>query len=156
MRSSTKSLNGTSILMSFAEDLLRDGQQEKAANVYYTLLQVCEDKSQQPELLKNFILCWAGHMDDQEDYSLEKLMPFVENQTFFTWGEIVDIMYQAGLEKGLILNLCEQLINREDPNRDLWTSQKEVLIKYIEIRCGDIEEQQVSDSHTFDQKSEMM
>lgn len=142
--------------MSFAEDLLRDGQQEKAANVYYTLLQVCEDKSQQPELLKNFILCWAGHMDDQEDYSLEKLMPFVENQTFFTWGEIVDIMYQAGLEKGLILNLCEQLINREDPDRDLWTSQKEVLIKYIEIRCGDIEEQQVSDSHSSGEKCEMM
>lgn len=103
------------------------------------------DLTQQPDLLRCCIECWAGRFcgghDDQA--SLEKLLEFVENQQAFTWGEIVDIMHHSGIEEHLILCLCEALLAKDDADASLWKMQKDVMMKYLQLRCDNLQHDQV-------------
>ena len=78
---------------------------------------------------------------------MAKLLDFVEKQQAFSWGEIVEIMHQSHVNEHLILCLCEALLVKDDPDPALWRMQKDVMLKYIQIRCHDLQERQVDPSH---------
>lgn len=133
-------------LESFADGLKSQGCRDQAASVYYTLLRYGEDKSQQSELLKKCVECWAGDGasdgTDPDNIALQKLTAFVEEQQALSWSQIIDIMHRAGINAKLTLRLCEGLLSRSPDDEEMWKAQKEVLVKYVTILCAGLAQQQ--------------
>lgn len=106
-----------------------------------------EDKSQQSELLKKCVECWAGDGasdgPDPDNVALQKLTAFVEEQQALSWSQIIDIMHRAGINAKLTLRLCEGLLSRSPDDEEMWKAQKEVLVKYVTILCAGLAQQQV-------------
>jgi len=100
--------------------------------------------TQRPDLLRSCIECWAGRFVEGRDerISLEKLLEFVENQQAFSWGEIIEIMHHSNIDEHLILRLCEALLTKDDSDPALWKMQKDVMMKYIQIRCDRLQHTQ--------------
>eukprot|EP00803_Ostreobium_quekettii_P002455 evm.model.scf_886.3 EVM.evm.TU.scf_886.3 scf_886:24885-28521(+) len=135
-------------LESFADGLKNKGLRDQAASVYYNLLRFGEDKSQQSDLLKKCVECWAGDGagdgTDPDNVALQKLTAFVEEQQALSWSQIIDIMYEAGINERLTLHLCEGLLSRSPGDEEMWKAQKEVLIRYVTIQCARLAHQQDS------------
>ncbi|KAK9819867.1 hypothetical protein WJX72_003454 [[Myrmecia] bisecta] len=132
-------------LQLFAKGLFDAGYRDKAASVYYTLLQTGVDRTQQAELLRQCLACWTAGQDREPDATtFEKLAQFVEAQQSFTWGQIIDIVQEAGLGVRFTILLCEQLLfktQRSEGNvmeLQEWRKQKELLVKYVQIFCEDL------------------
>ena len=67
----------------------------------------------QAELLRQCLACWTPDPHGRPDNStFEKLSRFVERQSSFSWGKIIDIVQDAGFGDAFALRLCEELILR--------------------------------------------
>ena len=67
----------------------------------------------QAELLRQCVSCWSADPQGQpDDSTFEKLSRFVERQSNFSWGRIIDIVQTAGFGDAFALRLCEELILR--------------------------------------------
>jgi hypothetical protein len=71
----------------FARGLFDAGYRDKAASVYYTLLQSGVDRSQQADLLRNCLSCWTSSEEDSDIDAplIQKLSQLVEQQHTFSW-----------------------------------------------------------------------
>eukprot|EP00884_Botryococcus_braunii_P009762 jgi/Botrbrau1/18788/Bobra.0386s0104.1 len=136
----------TAILQLFAQGLFDAGYRDKAATVYYSLLRNEVDRSQQVDLLRRCLSCWTCEQNSGVDEPLiQKLGQLVEQQHTFSWTEIIDIVFEAGLGDEFCVRLCEQLLfatelpsspssnSRTDGHE--WVKQKQILVKYVQLFC---------------------
>ncbi|KAK9868882.1 hypothetical protein WJX84_011105 [Apatococcus fuscideae] len=91
----------------------------------------------QAELLLKCIACWSNNQDEPEDEAatFEKLAAFVDQQPDLGWGQLIDIVQEAGLGEDFTTRLCEQLLKASPggSNPQDWQRQREVLLKYIQV-----------------------
>lgn len=128
----------TLALKLFAENLRGLGYIDQAANTYYRLLQLGDDRSQQAEALQQCLACWAA--EDWADGGassadiIPKLAAFTEScSNTFSAGAIVEMM--RDVNEKLAMGLCEHLLGKaseeSEPKR-----YRELLFKYIQMRTS--------------------
>ncbi|RMZ53969.1 hypothetical protein APUTEX25_002546, partial [Auxenochlorella protothecoides] len=151
-------------LVAFARGLFLSGLRDRAAHVYFSLLQeaLCSksDVPQAAALLAQCIGCWAGEPGkgvhvDADRHVIEKLSGLVATsgqgsgqQAALTWTQVVDLAGTAGLGDTFALSLCEHLLFRRGPGmappvghqpspaQEQWSLEKNLLLKYTSILCG--------------------
>lgn len=145
----------------FAKGLQESGQRDKAAAVYFTLLQAGADKAQQAGLLRQCLACWnmgaagsdVGAQDTAMQDTVEMLVAFVEQSDGPSAAQIVDIAQEANLDHNFITTFCEYLLFRPGSRSDTglsstqWRNEKQMVVKYVQVSCSHIARQQeIADS----------
>ncbi|KAL6783775.1 hypothetical protein ACKKBF_B05755 [Auxenochlorella protothecoides x Auxenochlorella symbiontica] len=159
-------------LVAFARGLFLSGLRDRAAHVYFSLLQeaLCSksDVPQAAALLAQCIGCWAGEPGkgvhvDADRHVIEKLSGLVATsgqgsgqQAALTWTQVVDLAGTAGLGDTFALSLCEHLLFRRGPGmappvghqpspaQEQWSLEKNLLLKYTSILCGGVTRSQAA------------
>jgi len=140
----------------FAKGLQESGQRDKAAAVYFTLLQAGADRAQQAGLLRQCLACWnigaaggeAGAQDSGRQDTVEMLVAFVEQSDGPSAAQIVDIAQEANLDHSFITTFCEFLLFRPASQGETglsptqWRNEKQMVFKYVQLSCSHIAKQQ--------------
>lgn len=123
-------------LQLFAEGLFQAGYRDKAASIYYSLLQAGADRAQQGELLRKCLECWQAGSDGDggiaDSRTFTKLAEFVSTQRTFTWSQIIDVAAEAQLGDVFTLRLCEQLLSSNSADGP-YDESLAILMKYVQV-----------------------